>query len=252
MLVFQLYKEFWNAELGFWGYPFRLVEKMLLRFYRKRPAIIISNSTKEDLRELGFRDITVINIGVDIQPLETAAVKEDALTLIYLGRLKSTKNPEDAIKAFLAVRKVIKDAKLRIIGDGPLYEPLRKKYADVKEIIFHGFIDNRKKYDFLQRAHFLLIPSIREGWGMVVTEANAMGTPAIGYNVHGVKDSIRDGETGVLVKDHKEMAARILELWKTPDKYNAMCARSLAWARNFSWGRSRNEFLKFISERAPD
>jgi len=87
---------------------------------------------------------------------------------------------------------------------------------------------------------------------MVVTEANAMGTPAIGYNVHGIKDSIMDGETGVLVKDHQEMAASILALWEAPDKYNAMCARSLAWARNFSWGRTRTAFLKFISERIPD
>jgi glycosyltransferase involved in cell wall biosynthesis len=54
----------------------------------------------------------------------------------------------------------------------------------------------------LSRAHIILVPAVREGWGLVVTEANAMGTPAIGYDdVPGLRDSIRHGETGITIME---------------------------------------------------
>jgi glycosyltransferase involved in cell wall biosynthesis len=51
----------------------------------------------------------------------------------------------------------------------------------------------------LSRAHIILAAAVREGWGLIVTEANAMGTLAIGYNVPGLRDSIRHGETGITI-----------------------------------------------------
>jgi glycosyltransferase involved in cell wall biosynthesis len=53
----------------------------------------------------------------------------------------------------------------------------------------------------LSRAHIILIPAVRDGLGLIVTEANAMGTPTIGYNVHGLRDSIRRDETGITISE---------------------------------------------------
>ena len=60
-------------------------------------------------------------------------------------------------------------------------------------------LSRRELYERMARAHCLLVPSVREGWGLVVVEANAVGTPAVGYDIRGIRDSIRPGETGVLV-----------------------------------------------------
>lgn len=247
LLIHQLYDNFWTTELGLKGYPFKFFEKILLALYKKRPTLTVSNSTAEDLKKLGFENITVIHNGLDMLPLDEVPEKEKTLTLIYVGRLKKTKNPEDAIKAFIFTKELFNDARLWLVGDGPLYNILKDRYGGVEGLYFRGYLDDRQKYEHLRKAHFLLMPSVREGWGQVVIQANAMGTPAIGYNVAGLKDSIRDGDTGVMVKDCHIMSSRIIEIWGDPARYKRMCFQALQWARNFSWGETRKKFLNYVS-----
>jgi glycosyltransferase involved in cell wall biosynthesis len=92
-------------------------------------------------------------------------------------------------------------------------------------------------YDRLARAHCLLIPSVREGWGLVVIEANAVGTPAVGYDVPGIRDSIRDGVTGLLAPsgDPAALGSRAVALVQDDQQYGAMRESALAWASTFSW-----------------
>lgn len=249
LLIHQLYAEFWTAEFGVIGYAFKIMEKALLFLYRSKSIVTVSESTASDLRRLGFNDITIIQNGLDCKPLADVPEKENSLTLLYLGRLKKTKKPEDAIQAFLLVRQSVPEAKLYIIGDGPLSYTLKSKYRHVDNLYFLGYLDNEDKYEYLKKSHFLFVPSIREGWGQVVIQANAMGTPAIGYNVHGLRDSIVDGKTGMLVENLVEMAHKTVELWSNPERYSLMCRDSLKWAENYSWEKTRNEFIKSIKRR---
>lgn len=249
ILVHQLYERFWTTELGLLGYPLKFIEPLLLKLYKNKPAIAVSGSTSEDLKRLGFKDIAIVHNGLDIRPMDKLPEKESNLTLMYLGRLRKTKNPEDAIKAFSLIRKVIPDVKLLIAGDGPLYEVLIKKYEGIENIHFLGFVDGKTKYEYLKKAHFLLVPSIREGWGQVVIQANAVGTPAIGYDVQGLKDSIQNSRTGVLVKNYEDMSQKAIELWKNKEKYQLMCRDALDWARNFSWEKAGGEFRRYLTER---
>lgn len=250
VLVHQLYDEFWQAELGFIGRPLKWMERALLTLYRKRPAITVSASTCEDLKRLGFKDVTIIHNGVDLIPLQKTPEKEKNLTLVFLGRLKKTKNPEDAIKAFWAVHQTIRDSKLWMVGQGPLAKHLRDRFGNMPEIDFWGFVDDQKKYDLLKRAHFLLVPSIGEGWGQVVIQANAMGTPAIGYDVKGLRDSIQNGRTGFLVGNSDEMAARVIDLWKEEQRYEEICRNALEWAKTLSWEKTRKELIHYFAERS--
>ncbi|MGD0282768.1 MAG: glycosyltransferase family 4 protein [Dissulfurispiraceae bacterium] len=247
ILIHQTYNEFWTSELGLIGYPLKYIEKILLFLYKGRPAITVSDSTCRDLKKIGFKNIEIIHNGIDIKPLDHMPEKESALTLIYLGRLKQTKNPEDAIRAFLLIRNTIKDAKLWIAGDGPLYNPLKEQYKKTEGVSFLGYLNDKEKYQHLKKAHFLLMPSIREGWGQVVIQANAMGTPAIGYNVKGLQDSIKDGETGVLVSNYQAMASEVIELWSNKRKYLKLGEKALEWARQFSWERTRKEFIAYFN-----
>lgn len=247
LLIHQLYQEFWTAQMGFWGYPFKIVEKQLLKLYKRKEVITVSPSTQEDLKSLGFEKVRIIYNGLDIEPLEDIPQKAKNLTLVYLGRLKKTKNPEDAIKAFLTVKEKVEDAELFVAGDGPLRSYLESKYKGVRGLYFMGYLT--EKYQLLKTSHILLVPSLREGWGQVVLQANAVGTPAIGYKVKGLKDSIKDGETGFLVENAHKMAQKVLLLWRNKELYQKLSRNALSWARNFSWEKTRKEFIEFLEGR---
>ena len=104
-----------------------------------------------------------------------------------------------------------------------------------------------KKLKLMSRAHAILVPGVREGWGLVVTEANAMGTPAIGYNVPGLRDSIRDGKTGMLCEPNPEaMAQRAFELLQDNELRERLSRDALAWAGEFGWDNSANITLKVL------
>jgi len=249
ILIHQLYDNFWTSQLGILGYPFKLLEKIFLFLYRKKTAITVSQSTYNDLKNIGFKDIKIIHNGLETEAVNFDDKKKPNLTLVYLGRLKKTKNPEDAIKAYFIVKKLISECELIIIGDGPLFSALKSKYENIDGIKFTGYIDDIKKLEILKKAHFLLVPSIREGWGQVVIQANAMGTPAIGYNVSGLRDSIIDGKTGFLVKDYKEMAEVIIKLWRDKSIYKELKTNALLWAKNFSWEKTKKDFINYLKER---
>jgi glycosyltransferase involved in cell wall biosynthesis len=247
LLIHQMYGEFWSVELGPAGRIFEILERQFLKLYRKKPTITISASTAADLGLLGFQNITIITDGLEVTPLTTMPEKKDQLTMVYLGRIKKTKNPEDVVKAFLIVQKTIPDACLRVVGDGPFLPDLREKYRDNSGISFYGFVDFKKKYELMTDAHFLLVPSIREGWGQIVIQANAVGTPVIGYNVRGLRDSICHGKTGILVNNFKEMAEQIIMLWNDGPKRDELGRNALDWAHSFSYGKMRSDFVKYIN-----
>ncbi len=238
VVIHQLAREFWNAELPL---PLAMIGRYLLepvwlRRLRNEHVLVPSPSTLLDLSRLGFSWITEFRYGLSNQPLENLQEKQGPPALLFLGRLKSTKLPEDAIKAFLCVKKVMKDARMLVIGQGPLLERLRARYA-MLGLEFLGPMYGQEKLEFLRLAHLLLVPGIREGWGMVVTEANSMATPAIAYDVPGLRDSVRKDETGILVErgDHAAMAREAISLLEDTDRYERMRSRALQYSRSFSW-----------------
>jgi glycosyltransferase involved in cell wall biosynthesis len=114
--------------------------------------------------------------------------KEDTLTFTFVGRLSSNKRPQHAIEAFKIVRRQFPEARLWVMGAGPMEAKLRCKAP--KGVEYLGWVSNAEKRDRLSRAHALLVTSVREGWGLVVTEAAMVGTRSAGYNVPGLCDSI--------------------------------------------------------------
>lgn len=249
LLIHQLYEEFWTAQMGFLGFPFKYIEKLALWLYRKKPVITVSNSTTEDLKFLGFNDIHIIHNGLEIEQPIHQPKKNNVFSLVYLGRLKKTKNPEDAIKAFLLIRKHISNAEMTILGNGPLMDSLKTRYKGVDGLLFRGYVDEKEKLSILMKSHFLLVPSIREGWGQVVIQANAVGTPAIGYDIPGLRDSIIDGFNGKLVRDYREMAEVAINLYINTEEYKKMVIRAIEWSKNFSWNKTKREFIDYLERR---
>jgi glycosyltransferase involved in cell wall biosynthesis len=145
--------------------------------------------------------------GVTARP---AVEKEPVPTVVFIGRLSANKRPEHAIRAFGLVRRQMPDAQMWVIGSGP--EEARLRRVAGPGVIFLGYVPEEEKRERLARAHALVATSVREGWGLVVTEAAASGTVSIGYDVPGLRDSI-EASGGVLTRaDPASLAVGLVRL----------------------------------------
>jgi len=205
--IHQLAREVWWYEFPFplniIGY---LLEPLYLKIYKKTPIITVSESSKESLRKIGLKKIQVIKEGVNFSPIDKLSQKENKPTFIYLGRINKSKRIEHIIEAIKIARQKFPEIKLDIVGRSqPNYQKkLLKKIKKLeldKNIDFWGYVDEEDKKRLLARAWALLMTSVREGWGLVINEANALGTPAIVYNVPGLRDSVNNNLNGLIIEN---------------------------------------------------
>lgn len=246
-LIHQLAKEFWFYEtlfpINLIGY--HILEPKLLKHYVNIPTITVSNSTKKDLEKLGFKKVFVVHNGLNVRAVNKIPEKYKQPAIIFVGRMKKAKKPQDVIKAFKIVKKEVRNAMLWMVGDGYLRKKLEK--ITNKNVKFFGYVDNKTKNELVKKAWVIAVPGVREGWGQVVTDANALGTPAVGYNIPGLKDSIKQGYNGILVESEPESLAEGLIEIITNDKLRKKLSKNaIKWAKKFSWNKSAKEFEKII------
>lgn len=250
-LVFELAREKYfhvlPPLLSHAGYYW--LEPSWLKGYRDKKTITISNSTKNDLIEFGFSDVDVVPVGLKAIRQNSGAGKEITPTFLYVGMLKKLNLIDDVLCAFQYIIREIPDARLLIAGRGPDQKRLEKIAEGNNNITFFGFVDETKKYELMSRAHVLLMPAIREGWGMVVTESNACGTPVVGYDVPGLRDSIRHEVTGFLTeRNPRAMASSAIRVIKDRGLGNKLSMNARGWSTNFSWDRSAVMFFDILEQ----
>lgn len=261
--IHEVAKEVW--KLNSWPEPYNLFpailgtifEPLIFKLiYKKIAFMTVSNSTKQDLVSWGIssKEITVIHNGIiipkDIQVME----KEKEITLIFLGAISRDKGIEDALKVFSTLSKSRDNWKFWVVGkaeDSYLrrLKLFSKELGIERRVTFYGFVNEKRKFELLIRAHLLINTSVREGWGLVVIEAAFVGTPTVGYNVPGLRDSIIDGKTGVLCSPTPNSCAEeIIALMKDAKRYKNLEVNCKKWGREFQWEKSVGESLKLISE----
>jgi glycosyltransferase involved in cell wall biosynthesis len=246
-LIHQLAREFWFYETHFpvsiIGYYF--LENYWLSHYRSVPTITVSESTKHDLEQLGFKRVFIVRNGLDVKPLDAIPKKSERPTVIFLGRMKRAKKPQDVVEAFRLVKKEVKDAQLWMVGDGYLRRKLKDKAKDVN---FFGFVNGKTKVELLRKAWIIAVPGVREGWGQVVTQANACATPAVGYDIPGLRDSIKHEYNGLLVErgDIQTFAEAMVKLLTDEELRLRLSRNAIEWAKRFNWDRSTEEFERVI------
>lgn len=259
--IHEVAKEVW--WLNPWPKPFNLIPGIVgsnfeyfvyKLLYSRIPFMTVSESTKEDLIEMSIPgdNITVINNGVNV--LAAKAPKEKKNTLIYLGAISKDKGVEDAVKVFDLVNLKDKNFQFWIVGkgDSKYVSELKKvvgEFGISDKVKFWGFVDEQKKFELLSRSHILVNPSIREGWGLVNLEANSVHIPVLGYKVPGMRDSVVDGVTGILVakKDYRALAKSALDLLANNKKYAKLKDGAFDWSKKFTWSESTKKSLKLIT-----
>lgn len=221
-----------------------MLEALIPRLYRRSRFLAISESTRDDLARRGIAPerVAVVHCGLDhvSYRVNPAVRRAERPTVLFVGRLRKYKGVDGVLRALPHVLARVPGARLEVIGDGPYQKDLRRtaRRLGVEHAVeFLGFLPRAEKVRRLQEAWVLVQPSPKEGWGLTVVEAGACGTPVVAANSPGLRDSVRDGSTGLLVPygdAHRlgEALARVLEDGALRAR---MGEQGVAWAARFTW-----------------
>jgi glycosyltransferase involved in cell wall biosynthesis len=248
----------WRA---FYSWPLSSVGRWQERWthwlYRKVPFWTPSESTKKVLHRHGVRTVEVFPNGTDATPLVELEEKplSSPLRLVAVARLAPNKRIDHAIRvAQILLQRGVK-THLTVVGTGEVEGQLRRLAAEsglAGHITFTGQLSEKEKDHQLRQAHFLVHTSLREGWGLNVIEANAMGTPAVVYPVGGLVDSTLDGQTGYIAREEtpEAITERLLNVTKNPHEYDRL--RWNAWERSktFHWDKVLPAACEWLESQA--
>ncbi|MEU9781424.1 glycosyltransferase family 4 protein [Streptomyces phaeochromogenes] len=223
----------------------RLEHWALAGAQRHNLLVAVSPSTAHALRAIGVERerIRVVHNGVEEPGPPTERSPEPLF--LAMGRLVEYKRIDLLLRLWERVRPVT-GGRLVIVGDGPERERLEQLAGPGVE--FRGHVSESEKHRLLCAAWLLLHPSAVEGWGLVVTEAAARETPAIAFDVPGLRDSIVDGETGLLARGESSFAAAWCTLALSTHRRTLMGKAAGDRATQFRWHRTVRQFRAVATE----
>ncbi len=255
LLIHHVHQEVFRKQLIF---PFsslaQFLEAKLMPFvYRDNMVITVSESSKKEIIDYGIAKkefIEIVHPGVDHSKFIHLG-KTEHPSFIYLGRLKPYKNIDVAIVAFSRVVKLFPSAMFYVVGEGESMKSLKKLTVQLKienRIRFYGKVSEGKKAKLLAKSWVAIQPSMVEGWGITVIEANASGTPVIASDVNGLRDSVIDRQTGVLVEaKNSEAIASAMRDFIIDKTYREIISKQAhVWSQNFNWDISSQIFYRVI------
>lgn len=215
-------------------------ERVAPRFYRSTPIVTLSNSSRSELiDEMGFSmdQITVVPPGVD-QRFTPGVTKTDHPSVLAVGRLVPVKNFTRLIRVMELVHRDVPDAQLTIVGDGYERESLQALIDELGAgpyIRLAGRVEDDDLLELLQSSWCLASASIREGWGMTLTEAAACGTPSVATRIAGHLDATVDGEAGLLGTTDAELAGHLVAVLSDPILRARLGEGSIKRAGELTW-----------------
>ncbi len=207
--------------------------------------VAVSESTRAELVRGGLRraDVCVVPNGIDHRRYRPGAgPRTPEPTVLALGRVEPYKRTEllvDAIAALPGVRLVV-------AGTGAGLGAVRDRVAArgvADRVELCGFVDEDQKVRLLQTAHLVACASEKEGWGLTVVEAAACGTPAVVTDVPGLRDAVRDGETGLLVPagDAAALTRALARVLNDAALRGRLAGGAVRWAARFDWDAAAAE-----------
>ncbi len=260
LLYHQLARRNWLYEVpkpfSYLGYYILVPIVTRLVGLSRAPVITVSNSTKEDLLGFGFRadKVHIISEGIGIEPLGdlNKVGKDKTPTVLSHGGVRAMKRTIDQVQAFEKAKATIPNLKLNISGNSEgAYGKKVLEYVNnsphKNDITYFGSITEAQKIKLMRKSHLILVTSVEEGWGLVVTEANSQGCPAVVYEVNGLKDSVRKDITGMVTDANPASLAKgVTALIRNKKKYDAMRKKAWQWSKQITFEKSYRDFMRIL------
>lgn len=233
------------------------IEKLIPWIYRDMPFLAVSESSKQDLvgRGVPAERIDLLYNGIVFPGIEPPAVTRRPCRLAYLGRLEPYKRVELLLRALAALVPRFPELDLVVVGRGAEAEALARQAAELgvaERVRFTGFVSDAERDAALAQARVCVCPSVKEGWGITVIEANALGLPVVATDAPGLRDAVRHGETGLLVPDGPPdtfsagLADAVGRLLADEPQLARLSAGARRWARRFDWDVSARKMAQVI------
>ncbi|MCD6509402.1 MAG: glycosyltransferase family 4 protein [Thermoprotei archaeon] len=254
------FHEVWHSH---WYYyvPYRILAPMgiiLEKTLKHVPdvAVAVSRMTGERLNRylgIGWDRIRIISNGVDLELYNGTNVDKDRYKIVYVGRLLPHKRVEMLLQAFKIVKEKVPEAKLEIIGDGPL-RPKLERYSrtlNLRDVVFTGAIDDEKLAVSLKAAGIYVLPSMREGQSITTLEAMAAGTPQIvtDFVSNAAVELVKESGSGIVVRSSpRDLAEAIMKLMSSDELWTRLRDNGLRYVVNFTWERAAKEHLDVYQE----
>jgi len=238
------------GEIWDYMYPFpvnvigKWIENWYFLIYRKCRFWTDAPSMIDEIVAHGIpgNQCTAIPCPIPGEIPDVSCPKEKQPTFLFVSRLVRMKGIENVLEAFRLISDERPDSVLWIIGGGEeKYVQILKKRADDmgigKNVKWFGKVGDAEKYRLMSRAHLLLHASVKEGWGLVVLEAAAVGTPSVVYNVTGLRDVVKNGVTGRVLDNNSpgDMAIECLHLIADEKTYSSYRKNARKWTQNLDW-----------------
>jgi glycosyltransferase involved in cell wall biosynthesis len=231
------------------------VERLIPHAYRRALFVAVSQSTKDDLvaRGIAAERIRIVHNGIAVPELPPPSLAERRRRVVYLGRLEPYKRVDVMLRAVARVVARFPDLEIRVIGRGQSRAALEEIARDVglaERTQFVGFVSDGERDRLLAGARVCVCPSVKEGWGLTVIESNALGVPVVATDAPGLRDAVRDGETGFLAPDGDvaAFADRIGRLLADDALAARMSAAAAEWSRRFTWDAAADAMERVLDE----
>jgi glycosyltransferase involved in cell wall biosynthesis len=259
VLVHHVHREQWpvvypgiRGRIGWW-----IESRFAPRLYARQQYVTGSVATRDELVRLGVdpERIAIIHYGTDRRP-PSDVPKSAHPQVCVVGRLVPHKQVEHAIDAVVELRQEIPDLTLTVVGSGWWEDRLREHAEQVGAsdfVRFTGQVDEATKETVYEQSWVLALPSLKEGWGLVVGEAALAGTPAVAYAAAGgTRESISDGVSGLLVDGYPDLVAGLRKVLTDAELRRRLSEGAREMGGRFDWSGTRDAFSRVVAHAALD
>ncbi len=235
------------------------IERLIPFVYRNVPFLAVSQSSKDDLVKRGIRpeQISIVHNGIMFPKFEPKPLGERPCRVAYLGRLEPYKRVDLMLRSLATLVERFPALEIVLVGRGTARPYLERVTAELglsERTRFAGFVSDEERDELVGDARVCVCPSVKEGWGITVIEANALGTPVVATDAPGLRDAVRDGETGVLVADGEprafteRLAAATADLLSDVSRATRLSAGARAWAQRFDWESAAAKMARAVED----
>ena len=242
VLVHHVHREQWPiAKPALAGIGWFMESRAAVRLNQGNRYVAVSEVTRDELVSLGVqaRSIHVAYNGTPPVPDVPLDLPSVTPRISVLSRLVPHKQIEHAIMATAALRDEVPELTLDVMGSGWWHDELVacvREHGVEDQVVFHGHVTDAEKFVIMSRSWVHLLPSLKEGWGLSIVEAAAVGVPSVAYRAAGgVQESVQDGVTGLLAGSFEDMVDAVRRLLADDALRNSLGEKAMIRSSFFSW-----------------